>query len=137
MMKQKLPLLVLYEHQESWYVEDDKPIAIFLEPDKYAVSAINYPKMQFGFAKRLCEDADIYNLYWQIPNNMLLQKMLDYRLLIDETAVLIHGEKFHNSRYWGRDKVTDDSRLGLHMGLEREQELPVYQHAYLRPFLRL
>lgn len=137
MIKQKLPLLVLYEHQESWFVEDDKPIAIFLEPDRIALSAESYPKMQYGFARRLCEELDICNLYWQVPTTKMLQAMLDYRPLIDQTAALLKLQGLHNSRYWGCQKLNSETRLGLNLALEREEELDVYAYAFIRPFLRL
>lgn len=136
-MKQRLPLLVLYETKESWYVEDEKPIAIFLEPDEIAVYAYNFEKMQHGLAKQLCEDMTIGNYFWRLPNTRQLQALLDNREKLEETAKLINAHGLHNSRYWGRQKIGEDTFLGVHFGLEREIELDNYQFAYVRPFMLL
>lgn len=137
MIQQKLPLMVMYESGDSWYIKDDKPVAIFLKPDEIACYAYNLPKMPYGQAKRLCEEMDVANFFWQIPNNKQLQTLLDVWPLLEKTASMINANGLHRSRYWGRYKVDDEKRLGLNLALEREEELHVYQFAYLRPFMIL
>lgn len=135
--KTKLPLTVLYESGESWYLENSKPIAVFLKIDEVAVYIKDLPKMPWKDASRTCNEMDVANLYWQIPNTKQLQLLLDYREELDQTLKMLDLPPLHNKKYWGRNKVDFDIRLGIDFSLEREVYIEECQYAFTRPFLRL
>ena len=136
-MKKKLPLWVLYENGESHYLEKHKPVAVFLKPDTIAVYIRDLPKMPWKEASKICHEMDIGNLYWQIPNQKQLQALLDYREALDQTLKMLNLPLLRNHKYWGRDKVDFDIRVGLDLSLEREIYIEECQYAFTRPFLRL
>ena len=135
--KTKLPLTVLYESCESWYLENSKPVAVFLKTDEVAVYIKDLPKMPWKEASRMCYEMDVANLYWQIPNTKQLQLLLDCREELDQTLQMLNFPPLHDKKYWGREKVDFDIRLGIDFSLEREVYIEECQYAFTRPFLRL
>lgn len=133
----KLPLKVLYESGESWYLEQSQPIAIFLYQDKAAAYIRDLPKMPWREANKTCFDMDIGNLYWQIPNKKQLQLLLDYREELNQTLQALDIPLLREKKYWGRDKIGFDMRVGVDLSLEREIYIEECQYAFTRPFLRL
>ncbi len=136
-MKQRLPLMVLYEHGESWFVEDDKPVAIYLLPDVMAAYVCNLPKLPWGEAKQRCQEMTEQNLYWSVPNAKQLLKLLELREVFDRTAVLIGAETLRRSRYWSKTKIVGDKRFGVNFAWRKEVEIDYYQYSFVRPFLVL
>ncbi len=137
MDKDKLPLWVLYENGESLYIEDRQPVAVFLKPDTIAVYIQDLPKMPWKEASRMCYEMEVANLYWQIPNYKQLQALLDYQEELDQTLKLLNLPPLRKKKYWGRDKIGTDMRVGLDLALEREIYIEECQYAFTRPFLRL
>lgn len=132
------PLLVMYENGEFWYPEQGKnPIAIFLKIDEIAIYVQDLPKLPWKEANKLCWNMEVANLYWQIPGTKQLQFLLDYRAEVDRTLEMLHLPPLRSKKYWGRDKVGFDMRVGVDLSLEREMYIEECQYAFTRPFLRL
>ena len=134
---ERTPLLVMYENGEFLYPQRARPIAIFLQEDKAAIYIDDLPKLPWKDANRLCWDMEVANLYWQIPNTKQLQMLLEYRSEIDRTLEMLNLPLLRSKKYWGRDKIGFDMRVGVDLSLEREEYIEECQYAFTRPFLRL
>jgi hypothetical protein len=137
MEKIRLPLQVLYEDTESWFVEKSKPVAIILKTDEIAMYVHDYPKVNYAQARQICTDLEVGSFFWFVPGIKELQAMLDYADQIDQTAKLLGCDPLRKAPYWGSKKLDENTRIGLNLALEREEYLDVFRGAYLRPFMRL
>lgn len=135
---QKLPLMVLYNTGESWFLEKNAtPIAIFLGYEEEAVYVKNIHKTNYFAARELCDQMDVENLFWCIPNEKQLQKLLDCLEDFNKTAKLLGVEPMKNGNYWSRRKLFNGIRLGVNFALQKETALAEDEFAFTRPFLRL
>ncbi len=134
----KLPLMVLYETGESWFVkENEKPIAIFIASDEIAVYVKDVEKTDYIGARTFCDDLDVANLFWCIPTEKQLQKLLDVFDDFNKTAELVGAEPIKKARYWSRRRIYNGVRLGVNFRLCKEVAISECEYAYARPFLRL
>lgn len=134
----KLPLMVLYDSGESWYVEKDaKPIAIFLALDEIAVYVRNFDKTDYESAKLLCGEMEDENLFWCLPTQQQLQVLLDKIDDFNKVAELIGVEPIKKAKYWSRKSCRNGVRIGVNFGLEKEVEISECEYAFVRPFLRM
>ena len=138
MEKQKLPLMVLYDTGESWFKQENAvPIAIFIESDKEAVYIKDLEKTDYIKAREICDNMDVANLFWSIPTDKQIQKLLDVADSFNKTAEIIGAEPIKNAKYWSRKVLFKGVRLGVNFGLEKEVAISECEYAYTRPFLRL
>ncbi|MBQ8870424.1 MAG: hypothetical protein IJ019_03510 [Alphaproteobacteria bacterium] len=138
MDKLKLPLMVLYDTGESWYIQENaKPIAIFIESDKEAVYVKNLEKTDYITAREMCDEMDVANLFWSIPKDKQMQKLLNVVEDFNKTAEMIGVEPLKNAKYWTAKKIFNGVRLGVNFGLEKGVAISECEYAYTRPFLRL
>lgn len=138
MEMQKLPLMVLYDTGESWQIKPDStPIAIFIESDSEAVYVKDLEKTDYIEARNLCDAMDVANLFWSIPTDKQLKKLLNVIDAFNKTAELIGVEPLKNAKYWSRKVIFNGVRLGVNFGLEKEIAISEDEYAYTRPFLRL
>lgn len=134
----KLPLMVLYDTGESWYVkENSKPVAIFIDFDETAVYIKDIEKNDYYNARAICDEMDEENLFWCIPTDKQLQKLLNVIDDFNKTAELIGAEPIKKYRYWSRRRIYNGVRVGVNFGLAKEVAISECEYAYTRPFLRL
>lgn len=138
MDKPRLPLMVLYDTGESWYVQENaEPIAIFIETDKEAVYVKDLEKTDYIKARQMCDEMDVANLFWSIPKDKQIQKLLNVIDDFNKTAEMIGAEPLKNAKYWTAKKIFNGVRLGVNFALEKEVAISECEYAYTRPFLRL
>lgn len=138
MKPDKLPLMVLYDTGESWYVkENSKPVAIFIDFDETAVYVKDIEKTDYVNARMICDEMEDENLFWCIPTNKQLQKLLNVIDDFNKTADLIGANPIKKSRYWSRKCIYNGVRIGVNFALEKEVAISECEYAYTRPFLRL
>ncbi|MBE6450759.1 MAG: hypothetical protein E7016_02210 [Alphaproteobacteria bacterium] len=138
MDKPKLPLMVLYDTGESWYVQENaEPIAIFIESDNEAVYVKDIEKTDYIKARQMCDEMDVANLFWSIPKDKQIQKLLNVVDEFNKTAEMIGAEPLKNAKYWTTKKIFNGVRLGVNFALEKEVAISECEYAYTRPFLRL
>ena len=138
MEAQKLPLMVLYNTGESWLLEKDAtPIAIFLGYEEDAVYVKNISKTDYVTAREICDQMEIENLFWRIPDEKQLQKLLNRMEDFNKTAELLGVELLKNSKYWSCKKLQSGIRLGVNFALQKEVFLSEEDVAFTRPFLRM
>lgn len=135
---QKLPLMVLYDTGESWFLQENAtPIAIFLGYEEEAVYVKNVPKTNYYTAKEICDEMDLENLFWCIPTEKQLQKLLDNLNDFNKTAEILGVDVINNGKYWSRRKLFNGIRVGVNFALQKEVAIPEDEFAFTRPFLRL
>ncbi len=138
MLYEKLPLMVLYDTGESWYVKkDSEPIAIFIDSDIEAVYVKDIEKTDYDNAVEICNKMEDANLFWCVPTDKQLQKLLNVFDEFNKTAELIGTEPLKTGKYWSKRKIYNGVRLGVNFGLEKEVAICECEYAYTRPFLRL
>ena len=137
MPDKKLPLMVLYDTGESWFVKPDKLVAIFIDSDREAVYVKDIEKTDYLNARDICDKMEDDNLFWCIPTDKQLQKLLNVFDEFNETAKLTGAEPMKKGKYWSKRRLYNGVRVGVNFGLEKEVAISECEYAYTRPFLRL
>ena len=138
METKKLPLMVLYDTGESWELKPDSiPIAIFIDSDSEAVYVKDLEKTDYIYARTLCDEMDVANLFWCLPTDKQLKKLLCVMDDFNKTAELLGVEPLKKAKYWSRRLIFNGIRLGINFALEKEVAISECEYAYTRPFLRL
>lgn len=138
MSDQKLPLMVLYDTGESWFVKpNSKLVAIFIDSDREAVYVKNIEKTNYITARETCDKMEDDNLFWCVPTDKQLQKLLNVFDEFNKTAEMTNAEPLKQGKYWSRKKIYNGVRVGVNFGLEKEVAISECEYAFTRPFLRL
>ncbi len=135
--EERLPLLVMYANKESWYVEDDEPIAIYLKPDEVAVYLYDLPRCSWSYGKNECYNLTAGKLFWRPPTFEELQLWNSLRGAFDKTAHRIGADGIKPGRYWSSTIVRDKFHRCYNFKGKEVLLDPINTYAHMRPFLRL
>lgn len=135
--KDRLPLMVMYEQTESWYYEvDQKPIAIYLEPEKTALYIRSLPSMRYYDAKEACMKMTDQNFFYRLPRIEELRLLMELKPDFDRVANLIGAERIKPSKYWSSTKdIEKNYFMAMSFFPKMELSLHVKQYAYVLPVI--